>query len=125
MRRVLGVVLLVVLASSLVATRPASADTVSVTQRVIIRAVILPATYVTVDSQGHILRIDSNTTEDINPFVYENTVKPGNQRPLTPAIMNAFRQLVPLGKNHVGVLYQRPQVTAINLTTVRFIGLGT
>lgn len=85
----------------------ALADTVSVQGEVIkVHASVAPMTYVLIDRTGQIIQIDSNNNLDTPPSVYIDTVKTGNERPLTPEIYTQFRALLPTGTNHIGTRYK-------------------
>lgn len=94
------------------------ARTVSVSQRVTVTAVVAPASYIVIDDNEKIQRIDSNTSQDVTPKVYIGSVAAGNERELTPAIYAAYLREVPKGANRVGTLYQRNVINASSLVNL-------
>src|SRR4051794_30785062 len=90
----------------------ASAETLSISHKIKITAVVLPATYILTNSSGQILEIGSNTTQDVAPQVYVNRIDSSNMKPLEPNVYKEFRKLVPSGQVHPGVLYKRPNPVA-------------
>lgn len=93
----------------LLSTPKASAYAMEVRHEIIITARVLPNHYVTVDHSGEIIKIVSNTTEDVTPNVYLHEVKQGHERELTPELYAAYRELVQPGSSRVGTLYERPE----------------
>jgi hypothetical protein len=92
---------------------PAAAETLSASGKIYITAIVAPQHYVIIDNSGTITQIDSNTTEDTVPLVYLSKVLKGNERPLTPEIMERYQQLVPPGSSHVGTLYKAKPLSPI------------
>lgn len=72
---------------------------------------VLPAQHIVVNEQGAIVEILSNTTEDVLPKVYLNRISKNTEQPLTPAIHEQYRLLVPKGASRVGVLYRKSILT--------------
>jgi hypothetical protein len=93
----------------------ASAETVSISQQIIVQAKVLPAQYIIINSSNKITQIDSNTDQDITPKVYLGKVAAGNERQLTDEIYQEYRKLVPAGKMRVGTLYKQKKVPSAAL----------
>jgi|GEM_PF-6844864 len=73
----------------------------------------MPAQYILVDGQGKILEIGSNTYQDVVPQVFLNQPSSGIEQPLTPEIYAQYRNFVPAGKSHPGILYKYQAPKAI------------
>lgn len=80
----------------------ASAQTISITQTITITATVAHARTIIVNDKGQMTKIYSNTAQDVTPKVYLNDF-PGESRPLTPALVKQYRQVIDRQKNLVGV----------------------
>jgi hypothetical protein len=72
-----------------------------------VTARVRSAHHVIIDSEGNVIEILSNTTEDVIPKVYLEKISSETEQPLTDEIMQHYRKLVPLGKSKIGVLYRK------------------
>lgn len=77
------------------------------TQELIVTATVTPKRRIVVDTAGRIVRIVSNTTEDVRPDVYTFDIAPRNATKLTDGIYKEYRRLVPEGTGSAGILYDR------------------
>lgn len=68
---------------------------------------VLPAQHIVIDEKGEVIKIFSNTSEDVTPKVYLAEIASGNKRSLTPQILERYRELVPPGSAEPGILYQK------------------
>lgn len=100
-----------VLVLPLLATGSVQAAQKSNTQELSVTATILPMRHIVIDTAGRIVRITSNTRDDVQPQVYIGDDTPGNEQPINTSIMQSYRRLVPAGSQKIGVLYQRGVVT--------------
>lgn len=110
MRILRGISLSFALALALIAYGGvASAESVTVTGgKLNVHAKVLPRHTIVVDEQGLIMQIFSNTAEDVDsPRVYKGEIDAANEQPITPALYDEYRRLVPAGKSRVGLLYER------------------
>lgn len=83
-----------------------SAQTISVSQQIIVTATILPAKYVIVDANDRILQIISNTSDrDVQPSVYRNVVKTENFIQPTAQINSDIAKLLNGKAIKPGILY--------------------
>lgn len=112
-------------ATGLSGGRAASAYTLSASGKVHLIGKVAPAHYIIVDGDGTILQVISNTDEDTVPLVYKDKLIANNQMPLTPAIYDQYRKIVPAGTSHPGVLYKlakpQPAPTSIHSTSGLFL----
>lgn len=92
----------------------AAAETVSASSQLHIYAQVTARQAITVNLAGEIVQIASNTTEDIAPRVYVGSVLPENEIPLTNAVYVAYRQYVPAGSAHPGILYENQNDTVLS-----------
>lgn len=105
--------LLPVLMGSTVLAKPVSVNG----GQIKVQAEVLPAHKIIVDDTGMIIRIFSNTTEDIpEPRVFQDSLESTNERPLSEEIRKEYSRLVPSGKSRIGVLYDRNSI--LLLTTL-------
>jgi hypothetical protein len=112
MKRFRGIFASFVAAIFIVLPISASADTLSQTVIVTVRATVQPARYIIVDNHGTIQSIISNTSEDVTPTVYLGSIKQENAVPLSPQTLESYRQIVEgLHATGPGVLYRRPPAT--------------
>jgi hypothetical protein len=74
-------------------------------QQLHVRAQILPKVTVIVNQAGSIIKIMSNTTDDVSPSFYLGSDQQGQEIASTPELSEGYRTLVPLGQNRIGVLY--------------------
>lgn len=103
MRKVYGSLIVSVLAFCLVVPiSSVSAKTISITQTITITATVAPARSIVINDKGEMIKIYSNTTENVTPRVYLNDV-PGEARPLTPGLLKQYKQVMSQQKNVVGV----------------------
>lgn len=77
----------------------------AVVQEVHVTAIVPPMRHIIISTTGQILRITSNTAQDVTPVVYIGNDIQTNERPLTQALFERYRELVPSGSDKVGVLY--------------------
>src|SRR3712207_5966059 len=120
MRRSFGKLFLMVIAVCMVAgSGTVSAGTISVTQTITITATVAPARSIVVNDQGQMTKIYSNTAENLTPKVYLYDV-PGETRPLTPALLKQYNQIISQQKDLVGVAIPVDQPLA-DAPTVRNI----
>src|SRR5689334_4660334 len=85
----------------------------SVVQELHVKAEVLEHRDIILDNRGQILRIISNTLQDVTPVVYVSDTIPENQRPLTDELYQQYRRLVPEGTAKYGTLYE----ARVTLTT--------
>lgn len=88
----------------------------SITQELTVTAVVPAHRDIITDRNGDIVRITSNTKDDVVPDVYLEDTIPENKRPLTAELYAQYRDHVPEGTARYGVLYTRP--------AVRLTGIG-
>lgn len=98
-----------------------SAETISVSHKITITASVAPAHYVIIDEYGSIIDITSNTAEDVTPRIFLNSVKKGNERPLTKEIYAQYREIVPLGQGKMGHLYKKGAATQARLPRSNYL----
>lgn len=113
MRVLRGVSFLAILAlATVLRGGAASAAQVSVNGgQLEVQARVLPQHTVVIDEQGVITQIFSNTTEDIaTPRVYRVSIEASNEQPLTLAVYDEYRRLVPPGASRIGQLYARHSI---------------
>jgi hypothetical protein len=89
------------------ASAQAPLETRSVVQELKVTARVAPVRHIIVDRTGQIIRITSNTPEDVRPQVFLLDSRPANVRPLSDETYRAYRSLVPAGTARYGVLYER------------------
>jgi hypothetical protein len=100
-----------IFASSLALPSGVSADTLSQSAVVTVRATVLPARYVIVDERGVITSIITNTSQDVIPTAYLGSISPENARPLTPQLLESYQKIIKnLDITGPGVIYKRPVV---------------
>jgi hypothetical protein len=93
-------------------------DQISVTHELHVTATVPPMRHIILSPTGQITEITSNTLDDIVPTAYVVNDIPGNERPLTPALMQSYRRFVPEGTAKYGILYKQTAVLA-HVTTDR------
>lgn len=113
-----GALILVVLAfTAVLSGGSVSAASEAATGQIRVKARVLPHHTITLDEQGAIKQIASNTTEDVTePRVYLLTPVAVNQQPLTPEIYEEYRRLVPPGTSKVGILYEHSPLADLLVT---------
>lgn len=99
-------IILLALAVPLLYSGSSQAAPTSVTQELKVTARVLPARQVILDQRGDIIRITSNTPEDIMPTVYISNDIPSNRIPLSESTYIEYRKYVPVGTAKYGVLYE-------------------
>jgi hypothetical protein len=101
----------------------ASADTISISQTITVKAVIAPARYVIVNSSGRILSVLSNTEESVIPSVYLDTIQSPKQR-LTPVLQKQYQAILAAHKgSSVGTVYTykpKPVTSVASLVKTNF-----
>lgn len=94
---------LIVVATVMYATSATvSADTLSVTQIITIKATVAPMRSIVVNDKGQMTMIYSNTDQNVTPKVYLNEA-PGPERLLTPALKAQYDKILRHTKDKVGV----------------------
>ena len=85
------------------------ASNVSPGSSITITAVVLPARYIIVDSNGIINKILSNTKQNVTPKVYLNSIN-GKELVLTNKISNQYTKILKKIKlkNLCGIIYNKP-----------------
>lgn len=101
-KRLAKVFLIVALLGVSIAPATAAAENVSVTQVITVTAVVAPMRSIVVNDQGQMIKIYSNTDQDITPKVYLNTA-PGPQKTLTPELQAQYAKIISTKKNLIGV----------------------
>ena len=94
----------------------------SITQEIRVTARVLPQRHVIIDASGTIIKITSNTVEDVMPEVFVNIDTSANKRSLTPIVYRQYRNHVPVGTTKSGVLYDRYSSISERISTVRLTG---
>ena len=94
----------------------------SITQEIRVTARVLPQRHITIDATGAIIKITSNTVEDVKPEVFTNIDTPANKRNLTPEIYRQYRSRIPAGTTKSGVLYDSYSSISERISTVRLTG---
>jgi hypothetical protein len=115
--RLFGGLLALLCAAALFWAAPAHAQT-SVSQQIQVNGVIMPARYIIIDDQGEIRQILSNTSEAVQPTVYQNSIATHNQRSLTTELMDQYTGLLPT-KTGAGILYEKPVSQPATTSIVR------
>lgn len=90
------------------------AETLTAAQEITVTAIVPPHRDIILDNAGRIVEIDSNTKEDVAPTPYHLAATPPNQIPLTPELLAAYRQLVPVGTATYGVLYKQSPLAVVS-----------
>ena len=98
---------IVFVVATLVVPASASAQTLSVTQEITITARVLPARSIVVNDKGQMIRIYSNTDENVTPMVYINKA-PGEQTALTPKLKKQYQAVLAQHKNLIGIAIEVP-----------------
>lgn len=83
-----------------------AAPTTSVTQELKVTARVLTVRHIILNQQGDIIRITSNTLEDIVPTAYISNDASSNRIPLSDSVYSEYRVYVPIGTAQYGVLYE-------------------
>lgn len=76
-------------------------------QELHVQAIVPHHRDIVLDHTGRIVRIFSNTAEDVRPTVYVGSIAPKNKKPLTDKLYGQYRRHVPEGTAAYGVLYER------------------
>ena len=94
----------------------AAAETASVNgTQIEIRATVKPMRYVIVNAAGEVLQISSNNNQpDIEPAIYLNEVKLGNELPVTPQVIETTRVLLKGKAIKPGILYNRAALVVLS-----------
>jgi hypothetical protein len=100
----------------------AHAEELSVTQEIHVQATVPDRRHIILDPSGRIIRIISNTPNDVAPEAFVGDDTPDKQVPLTPELYRDFRKHVPVGTSKAGILYERATVLAT--MTVPMVGKG-
>jgi hypothetical protein len=115
--------LLLILVGFFSLSAAASAETISVSQKVVVHAQVLPAQYIIIDKQNQITEIDSNSYNEVLPQVYQGSIKPENVRPLTIDLYAQYKNLAP--NVRPGVLYKlsaeskpKPTIASLDLAKI-------
>jgi hypothetical protein len=66
------------------------AGTVSISQEIHIRGVVPEMRYIVLDSDGNIIEITSNTTNDVTPVVKQGSLTSDDEVPLTQAVYDDY-----------------------------------
>lgn len=86
----------------------ASAETITKSGKINVKARVIPAHTIVIDEQGEVVRITSNTSEEITqPRVFMVQIAAGNEKPLTDDIYKEYRRLVSPRQGKPGTLYDR------------------
>jgi hypothetical protein len=110
-----GVIAFIVifLSVSTLGSSSALAETISASGTIKIQATVLPTHYITVDKNGKIIKIESNTNNRPTAIkVYVEKMVAEHETPLTDSIYQNYRQLVP-DKSYIGVLYEKPSALSL------------
>jgi hypothetical protein len=100
----------------------AAAQTLSVSQKVEIRAVVAPARYVIVNDSGKILEIGGNTDQDVTPQVYRNKIAAANLIPLEKTVYQNYRSLTMAAGERPGILY-KASVVSVEINHIKMLDL--
>lgn len=98
--------LLLIVAVLTTAGGQAHASSKPIMQELRVTAVVPAHRDIIVDLSGRIIKITSNTREDVAPTVYTLDINDSNRSPLTEEMYANYRKLVPQGTDRTGVLYQ-------------------
>lgn len=77
----------------------------SVVREIKVTAIVPHHRDIIVDLRGEIIRITSNTPQDVTPDVYLLEISGSSKQPLTESIYEQYRRHVPEGTDSYGVLY--------------------
>lgn len=83
----------------------ASAETLSDSHQVQVRAIVPPNQFIIINDAGQITEIDSNSSLMVTPKVYKNHISENMQTALTDRIYDAYLKLT-TGKLHAGTVYK-------------------
>ncbi len=92
----------ILVAATLGSGTPVAAKTISVSDEITIQSRVLPRQSIIVNDKNQIIKIISNTTEDLMPKVYRNVIDSENELMLTEDLLKQYRSLVPLGTSQPG-----------------------
>jgi len=84
-----------------------------ITQEIHISATVPDRRHIILSPAGNIIKITSNTPNDVMPEAFVRDDTPENQVPLTPELLAAYRKLVPVGTAKYGILYEQPTMRVI------------